>query len=88
MPYCSFRAATCFMSLEKRAVTQDGVWKEKVEGLTLKIFKFVNECHVLLIPHIPKIIIPAKTTNWSKKGYRTFFIEPILEKRISKKRGR
>lgn len=56
------------MSAEKRSVTQGGVLKEKVEGLTLKISRFVRECHTVFIPHIPKIMTHAQMANRSRKG--------------------
>ncbi|OHB50396.1 MAG: hypothetical protein A2099_00435 [Planctomycetes bacterium GWF2_39_10] len=73
------------MSFEKRSVTQDGVLKEKVEGLTLKIFKSVVEYHAYFIPHIVEIITNADIKKRNKKGYRSLFCFSILVERRFKK---
>ena len=72
------------MSFEKRPVTQDGVLKEKVEGLTLKIFKSVVEYHAYFIPHIVEIITNADIKT-QQKGYRSLFVSPFSLKGNSKK---
>lgn len=71
------------MSLEKLAFIQEGIWKEKVEGLTLKIFKSVREHHTFFIPHVVKIIIQADTPHRKRKGYMTLFNSPILREMLS-----
>ena len=59
--------------------------KEKVEGLTLKTFRYrFNECHSLIIPHIPKLLAHAvqRKQIGAKRGIELFFIEPVFRGRV------
>jgi len=54
------------------------VWKEKVAGLTLKIFNSVREYHTFCIPHRIRIIIDENTAKRKKKGYSVLLNACIL----------
>ncbi|HHT9105210.1 MAG TPA: hypothetical protein ACFYD7_04975 [Candidatus Wujingus californicus] len=66
-------------------MTHVGVLNEKVEGLSLKMFKFVKEYQRFLIPHIEKIVMQANIRSLIRNGYNFFLYSAVLVEKKSKK---
>jgi len=66
-------------------VTHVGVLNEKVEGLSLKMFKFVKEYQRFLIPHIEEIVMQANIRSPIRNGYNFFLYSALLVEKKSKK---
>lgn len=66
-------------------MTHVGVLNEKVEGLSLKMFKFVKEYQRFLIPHIEKIVMKANIRSPIRNGYNFFLYSAVLVEKKPKK---